>query len=139
VAGPQQVEHPIGERMFVGTVDGWSCSSCGEIYYAANGLEETESLIASWLATHGISSAAELKFMRKAAGIKAVDLAKWLDVTPETVSHWETGKHPPDVVTRATIARLVLEALRGESSTRTLLKAQEQPNTEQTVRLIPAA
>lgn len=77
--------------------------------------------------------------MRKTAGIRAVDLAKWLDVTPETVSHWERGKHAPDVVTLATIARLVLEAVRGENSTRVLLKAQEEPNTERTVRLVPAA
>jgi putative zinc finger/helix-turn-helix YgiT family protein len=139
VAGPQQVEHRIGERLFVGPVAGWSCPTCGEVYYAAADLEANESAIASWLAHHGISSTAELKFMRKVAGIKAVDLAALFGVTPETVSHWETGKHAPDRVTRATIASLVLDALRGESATRGLLKAQEEPSKAKTVRLGPAA
>jgi DNA-binding transcriptional regulator YiaG len=139
VAGAQHVEHGIGERTFVGTIDGWRCQNCSEVYYAADGLEEMERGIASWLATHGSSSAAELKFMRKTAGIKALDLAALLGVTPETVSHWETGKHAPDRVTRATIAGLVLDTLKGEGATRRLLKAQEKPNTDQTVRLDPAA
>src|SRR6266849_2127940 len=34
----------------------------------------------------------EIKFLRRAIGVKAADLARFLDVTPETVSRWETGK-----------------------------------------------
>jgi transcriptional regulator with XRE-family HTH domain len=34
----------------------------------------------------------ELKFLRRAIGLKAVDLAKFLDVSAETVSRRETGK-----------------------------------------------
>jgi DNA-binding transcriptional regulator YiaG len=36
----------------------------------------------------------EFKFLRKAIGIKAVDLADFLGVTPETLSRWENGKEP---------------------------------------------
>jgi len=36
----------------------------------------------------------EIRFLRRAMGIKATDLAKFLDVTPETVSRWETSKEP---------------------------------------------
>jgi DNA-binding XRE family transcriptional regulator len=135
VAGPQGVERPIGDRQFVGTIDGWSCPSCGERYYASEGLGVFEETIASWLADHGVTSHEELKFMRKAAGIKAADLAAWLGVTPETVSHWETGKHPTNIVTRATIASIVLETLRGESATRERLEAQGKPDAAKTVRL----
>lgn len=34
----------------------------------------------------------DIKFLRKAIGLKAVDLAGFLEVTPETLSRWETGK-----------------------------------------------
>jgi hypothetical protein len=56
-------------------------------------------------------------------------------VTPETISHWETGKHAPDVVTRSTIASIVLDTLRGESSTRDRLHAQGHPEGTRNVRL----
>jgi YgiT-type zinc finger domain-containing protein len=139
VAGPQNVERNIGERMFVASIDGWSCPKCGEIYYEGGGLEDVERNVAAWIANNGVTSAAEIKFMRKTAGIRAVDLAKWLDVTPETVSHWETGKHAPDVVTRATIASIVLEALKGESTTRERLATQGKPDARQTVRIARSA
>lgn len=135
VAGPQLVTHEVGERTFEGTVQGWSCKGCGERYYLGEELGLFEESAAKWLAEHGVRSPEELKFMRKAAGIRAADLAIWLDVTPETVSHWETGKHPPDVVTRATIAAIVLDALRGESATRDRLRVQGQPEKTTKVRL----
>ncbi|MBA2588853.1 MAG: helix-turn-helix domain-containing protein [Alphaproteobacteria bacterium] len=36
----------------------------------------------------------ELQLIRKSTGLKAVDLAQKLDVTPETVSRWENNKEP---------------------------------------------
>jgi len=36
----------------------------------------------------------EFKFLRKAIGIKAVDLANFLSVAPETLSRWENDKEP---------------------------------------------
>jgi DNA-binding XRE family transcriptional regulator len=36
----------------------------------------------------------EIQAIRKSAGVKQVDLAKMLDVTPETLSRWENGKEP---------------------------------------------
>jgi transcriptional regulator with XRE-family HTH domain len=37
-------------------------------------------------------SGQDIRFLRRAIGVKAVDLAGFLDVTPETVSRWENGK-----------------------------------------------
>ena len=111
------------------------CSACGERYYDGEDLGAFEQSAAKWIAEHGVRTPEELKFMRKAAGIGAADLAAWLDVTPETVSHWETGKHAPDVVTRSTIASIVLDTLRGESSTRDRLQVQGKPEGTRKVRL----
>ena len=37
-------------------------------------------------------SGKEIRFLRKAIGMKAAELARFLDVTPETISRWENGK-----------------------------------------------
>jgi len=135
LAGRQPITHEVGDRTFEGVVQGWSCSACDERYYDGEDLGAFEQSAAKWIAEHGVRTPEELKFMRKAAGIRAADLAVWLDVTPETVSHWETGKHAPDVVTRSTIASIVLDTLRGESSTRDRLQVQGKPEATRKVRL----
>jgi putative zinc finger/helix-turn-helix YgiT family protein len=131
----QPVTREVGERTFEGLVKGWRCTSCRASYHDGPDLGAFEEAAAKWLAEHGVRTPQELKFMRKAAGIRAADLASWLDVTPETISHWETGKHAPDVVTRSTIASIVLDTLRGESSTRDRLHAQGHPEGTRNVRL----
>lgn len=137
VAGEQPVSLEIGERSFDGFCEGWRCAACGEQYYDGRSLEAFEQVAATWLALHGVRTPEELKFMRKAAGVRAVDLAEWLGVTPETVSHWETGKHPPDIASRATIAAVVLDALQGSTITRDRLRAQGKPDDERKVHLGP--
>lgn len=135
VAGPQPVTRVVGERTFQGVVQGWACPGCKEVFYDGPGLGGFEEQAAVWLAEHGVRSPAELKFMRKAAGIRARDLATWLNVSPETVSHWETGKHTPDVVARGVIASIVLDAISGATTTRDRLQAQGNPDKMTTVRL----
>jgi DNA-binding transcriptional regulator YiaG len=135
VAGPQSVRLQVGERTFQDVIQGWACPSCKEVFYDGSGLGAFEEQAAAWLAEHGVRSPAELKFMRKAAGIRARDLATWLDVSAETVSHWETGKHTPDVITRSMIASIVLDAISGATTTRDRLQAQGNPEKTTTVRL----
>ena len=135
LAGQQPITRDVGERTFEGFVRGWCCPSCGELSYDGSDLEACEQAAAKWLAEHGVRTPQELKFMRKAVGLRATELAAWLDVTPETISHWETGKHAPDVVTRSTIASIVLDTLRGESATRDRLQAQGKPEGTRKVRL----
>ncbi|HKO91399.1 MAG TPA: type II TA system antitoxin MqsA family protein [Polyangiaceae bacterium] len=135
VAGQQPMTLSVGDRTFEGHVQGWACTACNERYYDGTDLGVFEQTAAQWLAEHGVRTPDELKFMRKAAGIRAADLAAWLGVTPETMSHWETGKHAPDVVTRSTIAAIVVDTLRGESTTRDRLQIQSKPEAVRKVRL----
>jgi putative zinc finger/helix-turn-helix YgiT family protein len=135
VAGRQPITRDVGDRTFDGLVQGWSCPACAELYYDGADLGAFEEAVAKWIAEHGVRTPEELKFMRKAVGIRATELAAWLHVTPETISHWETGKHAPDVVTRSTIASIVLDTLRGESATRDRLRVQGEPEGTRKVRL----
>jgi putative zinc finger/helix-turn-helix YgiT family protein len=134
-AGEQAITLDVGDRTFDGLIAGWHCPACGERFYAGTDMEAFEHLAAKWLAEHGVRTHEELRFMRKAVGIRAADLAAWLGVTPETVSHWETGKHGPDVPVRGAIAAIVLDTLRRETTTRDRLRVQEKPDDVRKVRL----
>lgn len=134
-AGDQPITLDVGDRSFDALAKGWHCESCGERSYDGRDIEQLERLAAAWLAEHGVRTPAELKFMRKAVGIRAADLAAWLGVTPETVSHWETGKHAADLAVRGAIAAIVLDATRNETTTRNLLGAQGNPDAQRKVRL----
>jgi putative zinc finger/helix-turn-helix YgiT family protein len=138
-AGEQPITREVGERIFEGLVEGWRCRACGEVFYEGSDLEHFEQLAAAWLAEHGVRTPEELKFMRKAVGIRASDLAALLDVTPETVSHWETGKHVAELAVRSEIAAIVLETLRRPTTAVERLRAQGKPAPAGKVRLTKAA
>jgi putative zinc finger/helix-turn-helix YgiT family protein len=110
VKGLQPIEVGVGATVFEDETPGWRCRSCGEVYYQGNALARSEWLAATWLVAKGFETGAELRFLRKVAGLRATDLAKLLGVSAETVSHWETGKHPIDVATRNAVADLAIDA-----------------------------
>lgn len=54
----------------------------------------------------------EIRFLRKALELKAVDLAEHLDVTPETLSRWENGKDAISTNAERLLRLRVVRALR---------------------------
>jgi putative zinc finger/helix-turn-helix YgiT family protein len=125
----------VGQRTFTGEVRSWKCRSCGEIYFDGPDLAHLEELVARWLVDHGFETGKELRFLRKHIALKASDLASLLGVTPETVSHWETGKSRLDVGTRAAVAALVVDKLAGSTGTRDRLAALRKPAKARRVKL----
>jgi DNA-binding XRE family transcriptional regulator len=76
----------VGEYTFSVTVPR---TSRGGISYEAG--TRAELAVARELVTRGAFTPESFRFLRKTLGLRAVDLAELLDVTPETISHWETG------------------------------------------------
>jgi putative zinc finger/helix-turn-helix YgiT family protein len=70
---------------------GKRCRACGETLFDLAEMKRQERAIAKVLAVRGVRTGAEFKLVRKVAGLRAVDVAAMLDVTPETVSRWERG------------------------------------------------
>lgn len=103
------------------------CSACGERLLAGPGLERFELRVAVELGRAGESSGEAMRFMRKAIGLRALELAELLRVTPETVSRWETGKQPMDHRAMAVVAALVLERYDGRSAMYDTLRALLSP------------
>jgi hypothetical protein len=54
----------------------------------------------------------EIKFLRRAVGAKGNELARFLDVKPETVSRWENGKEPISVNAERILRLRVFNALK---------------------------
>jgi putative zinc finger/helix-turn-helix YgiT family protein len=68
------------------------CGECGERTFTAEQSKELEQRVAKALVDAGARTGPAFKFLRKAAGLKAAELADILGVTPETVSRWEREK-----------------------------------------------
>ena len=90
------------------------CASCGAVYTAGPVIEKVEAFVASRLPEAGVETGAAFKFMRKALGLKASEVADLLDVRPETVSRWENGE-TPDKMRLATLAEIASETLEGRT------------------------
>lgn len=114
-------EGELNERVFEGTVSGFHCDACGVDLYDGPDLERFERLVALCLLTIGISTGAEARFLRKKAGLRAAELAVMLGVTPETISHWETGRSQPGLADLAVVVQLARDEFARDESSRQLL------------------
>jgi len=84
----------VGDRVFTASLAPRPCPTCGRALVPWNGIHRADSLVAEHLAREGPISGDSFRFIRKAAGLTAVEIAALLDVTPEAISKWENGKNP---------------------------------------------
>ncbi|MES2645050.1 MAG: helix-turn-helix transcriptional regulator [Myxococcota bacterium] len=85
--------------------------------------------VATTLASQGMVSGESFRYLRRALGIRAAEVAEILGVRPATVSDWETGKTRLD---RAAWGLLADAVLRGPAS---LDPLRRRPQPGQTVRV----
>lgn len=112
----------VNGHQFIATLPIQKCTTCGEFLFPAESLYQFELAIAHQLAESGTHSGQTFRFMRKAIGISARDLAHLLNVTPETISRWETNKRDIDHSALAILGALVLDELKGRTDTLQRLK-----------------
>jgi DNA-binding transcriptional regulator YiaG len=94
------------------------CPSCGDVQIESALAQRFQLAVCCELADAGVSSGEALRHMRKALGLRAAELARLLDVTPETISHWETGKASLNRAAFAAVCAMVQDALDGRTTTR---------------------
>jgi putative zinc finger/helix-turn-helix YgiT family protein len=99
------------------------CPGCGAVHVDEAVRARAPLVLCRALADAGVHSGETLRFTRKALALRAADLARLLGVTPETVSHWETGKASPPRAAFAAICALVEDAAAGRTLTRDRLEA----------------
>lgn len=84
-------------------------------------------LIAHELAKLGITDGIAFKFMRKSVKLTAVQLAEAFDVSPTTVSNWETGETTVPRAVWAVVANVIAEQLGHHDTAMSHLKAAQHP------------
>lgn len=121
----------VAGHVFTTSLPALTCEACGESTIAGPELQRFERAAARALAERGNAGGEAFRFMRKAIGLAANDLAALLGTTPETISRWETGKHPLDPMAWRALALLVREVAAGSTAgldmLRTSLKAKPLP------------
>jgi DNA-binding transcriptional regulator YiaG len=117
----------VAGATFVAQLSARACPKCQETYIDGPALERFDLLVAARLLEAGRHEAEVFRFARRALGLRAAELAKLLDVAPETISRWETGERPAGGPLFALLGALVAERLDGGHRTLDMLRAQRRP------------
>ena len=127
----RQVENTLTRKIaghaFRAKVPALECKSCGEMLYSSEDLGRFDDAVAMALIDAGTTAPEAMRFIRKALGLPAQDLAVLIGVRPETVSRWETGRRAIDRPMLVILRQLLLER-RSESHPMTdLLRQLQKP------------
>ncbi len=98
----------VAMKTYSGQVAAMVCSKGHELIDGKD-LGRFEVSVAAAVANSGQVNGETFRFMRKAIGLSAVELAPLLDTTPETISRWENGKMTVDRPSWVTLGGLAVE------------------------------
>ena len=128
-------EVTVAGATFTGMVAARRCDACGEVYIDAEVGMRFDLRVARELGSRGAATGEAFKFMRKALGMRATDLAELLGVAAETISRWERGERPVDRAALTVVGAIVADRLDGRATTMKLLKAQQEPQAFEGLQL----
>lgn len=135
---PDELE--VAGVKFVADLPSTVCENCGASTLSSEVLQRFELAIARKLAQLGVREGEAFRFMRKAIGKRAMDLAQDLDSTPETISRWENGKLEIEPRAFLLLASMVEDKIRGENTTEALIRAlHEKPKKPERIPLTLSA
>jgi DNA-binding transcriptional regulator YiaG len=117
----------VSGHHFVAALPAKQCRSCGDVTYEGSVLQRFDLHVATRLVESGVSTGPAFRFLRKALGLRAVDLAELLDVSSETLSRWETEKRAVDRGALTVLSACVRDALAGRTETLDTLRALRTP------------
>ena len=125
--GTRRGEHvgrwTFGELTITVAMPTVGCDACGEDLIHGEDLSRAENAVTRALVDAGSTDPKALRWLRKAADLRANELAGLLGVAPETVSRWEHGTRTIDRAALALVASLALDAIDGMTTTRVRLRA----------------
>lgn len=125
-----QVVHEtvVGEHVFKSRVNAIECPKCGELV-AGDELARAEFEVASELVVCGIVNKESFRFLRSVLDMNGRQTAELLNVTPETVSRWESGARELEWLAWAHLAAMVRDKADGRHDTAEQLRAMRSPRT----------
>ena len=123
----REQKYKIDDTTFRITVPMDQCAKCGEGYLAGPDLQAAALRVAQRVIEAGMVSGGSFRFLRHALRLQGAGIAKLLEVTPETISRWETGKYEVDRFAWVLLAEMVLDEVAGRNTTRDRLEALHHP------------
>lgn len=121
---------------FIVKLPAFACRECRGVFMEGHALERVDLEIACVLATRASASGAGFRFLRKALGMRAHDLAELLNVTAETISRWENDQRAVDGNAWIVVGSIVLEkANRPPTTLKRALGLIKGPSLGKTVRI----
>lgn len=117
----------VDGHTFAAQLPAQRCTKCSETYLTADAVGQFELAVALRLADAGAGSGDGFRFMRKALGLKSVELAGLLDVAAETMSRWESGKLTVPRSSAALLTAMVHDTVDGKTTTRDQLSRLQKP------------
>jgi putative zinc finger/helix-turn-helix YgiT family protein len=127
LSGTTEERLEVGGIAFLAELPAMVCQECGHSLVLGADMERFDMAVASWLSSHGHRTPEAFRFTRKALGMRATDLAALVQVTPETISHWENGHRAIDVGVFALLGELVADRIEGRDETLGRLLALREP------------
>lgn len=115
---------------FATELPGRRCPTCGYSTVHGPAAVRFELLVAAELVKRGLRGGASFKFMRKALGMKATEIAQAFNVAPETISRWENDQREVDWPEFMLLGFLVDDKLAGCTTTLSRLQALADPAPE---------
>jgi DNA-binding transcriptional regulator YiaG len=125
--GMTEMRSTVDHIVFGARLPAMLCKDCGEAYLEPAVLERFELQVAAELARMGRPSSAAFRFMRKALGLRGVQLAELLGMERGTLSRWENGALRVDRGAFVVLGGLVIERLTGREDTLSRLRALCSP------------
>ena len=123
-------ELEVAGRIFRADLPALRCERCGEETIGHEAVKTFELAVAEVLARGGPMTGEVFRFMRKAAGLKAVEAAEVLDIAQETISRWENGKTSPESRAMVLLGSIILDLREGKTTTLDRLRALREPPSD---------
>jgi hypothetical protein len=114
-------------RRYSAEVPARACPHCGEQLVSGPGMLLFEGALVCELARAGSLGPEGFRWLRRYAGLKAIDLAPLLGVSAVQVSRWENGKQPLERRAVALVSTLALEQQGGRPAALDVLRALAAP------------
>ncbi len=127
-AKTEQVVHEtvVGGQVFKSRVNAWDCPACGQLV-SGDELARAEFEVASELVVCGIVNKESFRFLRSVLDLSGRQTAELLNVTPETVSRWESGTRELDWLAWGYLAAMIRDKADGRTDTVEQLRAMRNP------------
>jgi DNA-binding transcriptional regulator YiaG len=103
-----------------------TCNQC-KLTETDASLAQMELAFAGFVSRAGTGSGHAFRLFRKALGLRATQLAQWLNLRPETLSRWENRQGTVDRAAWPVLAAMVEDRLEGRTRTLDRVQASAAP------------